>query len=178
MNDPVIMRRTLRLLAPCLALALLAGCNKSPQNDAAKIPHYDLSPATNARYLADFAAKPGVFKTEDGLEYRILKAGTGKAPQSGADMVTVKYKGALINGKVFDEHDDAVTATAGKTATFPAGALIPGWVEALSLMKEGDQWELVLPSDLGYGPEGAGKDIPGNQTLVFEMTLVSVQPAQ
>jgi FKBP-type peptidyl-prolyl cis-trans isomerase FklB len=178
MSDAVTMGRASRLLAPCLALALLAGCNKSPQNDTGKTPQYDLSPASNARYLADFAAKPGVFKTEDGLEYRIIKSGTGKAPQSGADMVTVKYKGALINGKVFDEHDDAVTATAGKTATFPAGALIPGWVEALSLMKEGDKWELVLPSDLGYGPEGAGKDIPGNQTLVFEMTLVSVQPAQ
>jgi FKBP-type peptidyl-prolyl cis-trans isomerase len=173
MSDAMtIIGRASRLLAPCLALALLVGCNKSPLNDAAKTPQYDLSPASNARYLADFAAKPGVFKTEDGLEYRILKAGTGKAPQSGADMVTVKYKGALINGKVFDQ------TAVGKTATFPAGALIPGWVEALSLMKEGDEWELVLPSDLGYGPEGAGKDIPGNQTLVFEMTLVSVQPAQ
>jgi FKBP-type peptidyl-prolyl cis-trans isomerase len=166
------------LLASLLGLAALASCNKQAQIDAAKIPQYDLSPASNARYLADFAAKPGVIKTEDGLEYRVIKAGTGKAPQSGADMVTVKYKGALINGKVFDEHDDAVDAGAGKTATFPAGALIPGWVEALSLMKEGDQWQLALPSELGYGAEGAGKDIPGNQTLVFDMTLVSVQPAQ
>jgi FKBP-type peptidyl-prolyl cis-trans isomerase len=165
-------RFVLAILASGLALALLSGCNKSAENVAAKAPSYDLSPASNARYLADFAAKPGVFKTEDGLEYRIIKAGTGNAPQSGADMVTVKYKGTLITGKVFDQ------TAVGKTATFPAGALIPGWVEALSLMKEGDQWELVLPSDLGYGPEGAGKDIPGNQTLVFEMTLVSVQPAQ
>jgi FKBP-type peptidyl-prolyl cis-trans isomerase len=93
-------------------------------------------------------------------------------------MVTVKYKGMLVDGKVFDEHDDAVDAAAGKTATFPAGALIPGWVEALSLMKEGDEWELAMPSELGYGAEGAGKDIPGNQTLVFHMTLVSVTPAQ
>jgi FKBP-type peptidyl-prolyl cis-trans isomerase len=56
--------------------------------------------------------------------------------------------------------------------------LIPGWVEALSLMKEGDSWELVLPSDLGYGPEGAGDDIPPDQTLVFNMTLLKVKPAQ
>ncbi len=136
------------------------------------MPHYDLTPASNARYLTDFAAKPGVIKTQDGLEYRVIKAGTGKAPQSGADMVTVKYKGMLINGKVFDQ------TPAGKTATFPAGALIPGWVEALSLMKEGDEWELTIPSDLGYGPDGAGGNIPGNQTLVFNMTLVAVQPAQ
>jgi FKBP-type peptidyl-prolyl cis-trans isomerase len=169
----------LRILAPSLALMVLAACNKAaPPADTAKLAKYDLSPASNARYLADYAAKPGVFKTEDGLEYRIIKSGTGKAPQSGADMVTVKYKGSLINGKVFDEHDDAITGNAGKDATFPAGALIPGWVEALSLMKEGDEWEIVMPSDLGYGAEGAGKDIPGNQDLVFQMTLVKVDPAQ
>jgi FKBP-type peptidyl-prolyl cis-trans isomerase FklB len=178
MRKKIALRRGARLALSCLALAVLGGCNKPANTEAAKDPHYDLSPEANARYLADFAAKPGVTKTDDGLEYRVIKAGTGKAPQSGADMVTVKYKGALINGKVFDEHDDAVDAAAGKTATFPAGALIPGWVEALSLMKEGDEWELALPSDLGYGSEGAGKDIPGNQTLVFTMTLVSVAPAQ
>ena len=172
MRKKIALRRGARLALSCLALAALAGCNRPAKTEAAKEPHYDLSPEANARYLADFAAKPGVTKTDDGLEYRVIKAGTGKAPQSGADMVTVKYKGALINGKVFDQ------TAVGKTATFPAGALIPGWVEALSLMKEGDEWELALPSDLGYGPEGAGKDIPGNQTLVFQMTLVSVAPAQ
>ena len=78
-----------RLILSLAALAALSGCNKQTAGDAGKIPHYDLSPAANARYLADYAAKPGVFKTEDGLEYRILKSGTGKAPQSGADMVTV-----------------------------------------------------------------------------------------
>jgi FKBP-type peptidyl-prolyl cis-trans isomerase len=172
MREKPVLRRGARLATGCLAIALLAGCNKPAQSEATKNPNYDLSPESNARYLTDFAAKPGVIKTEDGLEYRIIKAGTGKAPQSGADMVTVEYKGALINGKVFDQ------TAVGKTATFPAGALIPGWVEALSLMKEGDHWQIVLPSDLGYGAEGAGKDIPGNQTLVFDMTLVKVTPAQ
>ena len=163
------MQRASGKVAVFLALLALAGCNKGA--DAAKL-HYDLSADSNARYLADFAAKPGVFKTADGLEYRIIKAGTGKAPQSGADMVTVTYKGALINGKVFDK------TAPGKTATFPAGALIPGWVEALSLMKEGDEWELVVPSDLGYGPNGAGSDIPGGQTLVFTLALLTVAPPQ
>jgi FKBP-type peptidyl-prolyl cis-trans isomerase len=172
MREKIVSRRGARLAMSCLALAALAACNKPAQTDAAKAPHYDLSPESNARYLADFAAKPGVTKTDDGLEYRVIKAGTGKAPQSGADMVTVKYKGMLVDGKVFDQ------TAMGKTATFPAGALIPGWVEALSLMKEGDEWELAMPSELGYGAEGAGKDIPGNQTLVFQMTLVSVTPAQ
>jgi FKBP-type peptidyl-prolyl cis-trans isomerase len=166
------MRPEFRYIAPLTALLVLAGCNKTPATNTVKVPHYDLSAESNARYLAAFAAKPGVFKTQDGLEYRIIHAGTGKAPQSGADMVTVRYKGSLINGRIFDQ------TGRGKTATFPAGALIPGWVEALSLMKEGDEWELVIPSDLGYGPQGAGGDIPGNQTLVFDMTLVSVAPAQ
>ena len=161
------------LITPCLALLFLAACHKSQGADAAaKIPQYDLTPASNTRYLADFAAKPGVIKTQDGLEYRVIKSGAGKAPQSGADMVTVRYKGMLINGKVFDE------TGRGPPRTFPAGALIPGWVEALSLMKEGDEWELAIPSDLGYGPDGAGGNIPGNQTLVFDMTLVTVAPAQ
>lgn len=135
---------------------------------ASAAPKYDLSAASNQKFLADNAARPGVMKTADGLQYRVLKAGHGKSPQSGGDMVTVTYKGWMINGKVFDQH----------TATFPAGQLIPGWVEALSLMKEGDHWELVIPSELGYGPDGAGNDIPPNQTLVFDMTLLKVTPAR
>ena len=168
------MRPTSQLITSFLGFALLlAGCNKAPATDTAKAaPKYDLSAQSNAKYLTDFAARPGVKKTDDGLEYRVIKAGTGKAPQSGADMVTVRYKGALITGKVFDQTEP------GKTATFPAGALIPGWIEALSLMKEGDHWEIVLPSYLGYGPQGAGSDLPPDQTLVFDMTLEKVTPAQ
>ena len=132
---------------------------------------YDLSPASNQKFLADNAAKPGVTKTADGLQYRVLKAGHGKSPQYADDQVTVTYKGWTINGKVFDQ------TKPGKTATFPAGELIPGWIEALSLMKEGDSWELVIPSELGYGERGAGSDIPPNQTLVFEMNLLKVTPA-
>ncbi len=82
------------------------------------------------------------------------------------------YKGWLINGKVFDQTQP------GQTATFPAGRLIPGWVEALSLMKEGDEWELTIPPELGYGSAGAGDAIPPDQTLVFDMHLIAVKPAQ
>ena len=130
---------------------------------------FDLSPASNQKFLAANAAMPGVIKTKDGLQYRVLKAGHGKMPQYADDQVTVNYKGWTINGKVFDQHNGA---------TFPAGGLIPGWVEALSLMKEGDSWELVIPSELGYGEQGAGSDIPPNQALVFDMTLLKVQPAR
>ena len=86
-------------------------------------------------------------------------------------MVTVTYKGTLITGKTFDK------TAPGKTATFPAGALIPGWVEALKLMKTGDTWEIVLPAELGYGADGAGDAIPPDQVLVFTMTLVKVEYA-
>jgi FKBP-type peptidyl-prolyl cis-trans isomerase len=133
---------------------------------------YDLSAASNAKFLADNAARTGVVKRPSGLQYRVIHAGHGKGVTSGTDVVTVTYKGSLISGKVFDQ------TPAGQTASFPAGRLIPGWVEALSLMKEGDEWELVIPSDLGYGAQGAGGVIPPNQTLVFDMTLVSVAPAQ
>jgi FKBP-type peptidyl-prolyl cis-trans isomerase len=153
-------------LAPLL---LLTACEKKA--DAAK-PAYDLSAAANTKFLAANLATPGVFKTADGLQYRIIKSGAGKTPQRADDMVTVKYKGSLINGKVFDQTKD------GQTASFPAGNLIPGWVEALSMMKEGDEWELVIPSQLGYGSTGAGDTIKPDQTLVFSMTLLKVQHAQ
>ena len=163
------MYRFLALMSVALLCAPTIACAQKERAPKAK---YDLSDASNQKFLTDYAAKPGVFKTADGLQYRVLKAGKGKSPQSGADMVTVTYKGWLINGKVFDQTQK------GQTADFPAGQLIPGWVEALSLMKEGDSWELVLPSELGYGESGAGNDIPPNQTLVFTMTLIKVTPAK
>ena len=126
-----------------------------------------LSPAANEKYLADNAAMSGVTVTPSGLQYRVLKAGTGKSPKA-TDEVTVTYKGQLINGQVFDQTDP------GQTAKFPTNALIPGWVEALQLMKEGDEWEITIPSKLGYGEAGAGGVIPPNQTLVFNMQLMKV----
>ncbi|MGD0142828.1 MAG: FKBP-type peptidyl-prolyl cis-trans isomerase [Rhizomicrobium sp.] len=135
-------------------------------------PTYDLSADSNKKFLADNAAKSGVVVRPSGLQYRVIHAGSGKTVKSAGDMVTVTYRGWLISGKVFDQ------TQAGQTATFPAGRLIPGWVEALSLMKEGDEWELVIPAKIGYGARGAGDVIPANQTLVFDMTLISVAPAQ
>lgn len=132
---------------------------------------YDLSADSNKRFLADNAKKSGVIVRPDGLQYRVISSGTGATAKSGGDMVTVTYKGSLINGTVFDQTQP------GQTATFPAGRLIPGWVEALSLMKEGDEWEIVIPSELGYGSQGAGGVIPPDQTLVFDMKLLAVKPA-
>jgi FKBP-type peptidyl-prolyl cis-trans isomerase len=146
---------------------MLTACNQEKEKMTNE-HHNALDDAANAKFLADNAAKDGVVKRPSGLQYRVLHAGDGKSVTSGNDMVTVTYKGWLINGKVFDQTGP------GQTAKFPAGRLIPGWVEALSLMKEGDEWQLVIPSDLAYGARGAGADIPGNQTLVFDMKLIAV----
>lgn len=175
------------IAALCLSAVCLAGCNQNnpgnQQSNAApdapaaggsaaptQLPvAKDLSPESNQQFLADNAKRPGVMTLPSGLQYQVIKSGTGKSPTPN-DLVTVTYRGQLINGMVFDETQP------GKTATFPAGQLIPGWVEALQKMKEGDQWQLVIPANLGYGEAGAGGVIPPNQTLVFDMTLLKVEP--
>jgi len=162
--------RALKILAlVLLPLVALAACEK--KSDAATNASYDTTPESNARFLEDYAKRPGVTKLPDGLMYRVLKAGSGPQLQKPNDVVTVFYKGSLINGKVFDQTKPE------EPAQFPAGALIPGWVEALKLMKTGDTWELAIPSELGYGADGSGDTIPPNQVLVFTMSLVKVEYA-
>lgn len=129
-----------------------------------------LSAEANAAYLAANAKKTGVVSVP-GIQYEIIKRGQGVQP-GHHDCVTVNYKGSLIDGKVFDE------TKPGQPASFPAGALIPGWVEALQMMHAGDKWKLVIPSGLAYGKTGVGNGvIPPNQTLVFEIELLKVFPA-
>ena len=159
--------RVLKILAlVLLPLVALTACEK--KSDAAS---YDTSPDSNERFLGDYAKRPGVTKLPDGLMYRVIKSGTGPAVQKNSDVVTVYYKGALITGKVFDQTKPE------EPAQFQAGGLIPGWVEALKLMKTGDTWEIVVPADLGYGADGAGDAIPPNQTLVFTLALTKVEYA-
>ena len=158
-----------KVFAAAFLTLALAACSK--HHDAAP-KSYDVSAASNAKFIADNKAKDGVKTTPDGLQYRVIKSGSGAGVTSGGDMVTVMYKGWTIDGKVFDQTQP------GATAQFPAGQLIPGWVEALRMMHAGDEWELVIPSELGYGANGTPDGSIGpNQTLVFDMTLVSVQPA-
>ena len=155
-------------------LVTLAACDQKKSDTAGAgvaSSGYDTSPEANARFLADYAARPGVTKLPDGLMYRVIKAGSGPQLQKDSDLVTVYYKGALISGKVFDQ------TKPDEPAQFPADRLIAGWVEALKLMKTGDTWEIAVPAELGYGADGAGDDIPPNQVLVFTMTLVKVENA-
>ena len=127
-----------------------------------------LSAQANAKFLADNAQKQGVVVRPSGLQYRILQNGYGKRP-GPLDEVTVYYSGSLINGTRFDATE------ADFPVTFTTNELIPGWAEALELMREGDHWQLVIPANLAYGARGAGGGkIPPNQTLVFDLQLVKV----
>jgi FKBP-type peptidyl-prolyl cis-trans isomerase len=120
-------------------------------------------------FLAANKTKEGVVALPSGLQYKIIKAGTGPKPIA-ADTVVCNYKGTLIDGKEFDS-----SYKRGQPATFPVGGVIKGWTEALELMPVGSTWQLFIPSDLAYGDRQAGPDITPGATLVFEVELVSIQ---
>ena len=128
--------------------------------------------AAGAKFLADNKTKPGVVTTASGLQYKVIKQGTGPKPTLN-DVVSCTYKGTLINGKVFDSTE----MHNNEPATFPVRGVIKGWTEALQLMPVGSEFQLVLPPDLAYGERGAGSDIGPNETLVFDVTLLSIKPA-
>lgn len=125
-----------------------------------------------AEFLAANAKKEGVKTTASGLQYKSLKAGSGKSPKA-SDSVKVHYTGKLIDGTVFDS-----SVERGEPISFGVSEVIPGWTEALQLMKEGDTWQVFIPSKLGYGERGAGADIGPNATLVFEVELLAVEAAK
>jgi FKBP-type peptidyl-prolyl cis-trans isomerase FklB len=120
-------------------------------------------------FLAENEKKEGVKTLASGLQYKVIKPGSGKKPKA-EDLVTVHYRGTFIGGAEFDS-----SYRHGKPATFPANRVIPGWTEVLQLMEEGAKWEVFIPSKLAYGEQGAGNDIGPNATLIFEIELVSVQ---
>lgn len=120
-------------------------------------------------FLSENKKKEGIKTLPSGLQYKIIKAGTGKKPKSN-DTVTVNYRGMLIDGTEFDS-----SFRRGQPATFPVSGVIPGWTEAMQLMAEGAKWELFVPPNLAYGERGAGGLIGPNATLIFEVELISVQ---
>ena len=119
-------------------------------------------------FLEENGKRVEVNVTPSGLQYEVLEEGTGKLPSAG-DNVTVHYTGKLIDGTVFDSSVDR-----GAPATFGVTQVIPGWVEALQMMKEGAKWRLFIPSNLAYGPNGAGNIIGPNSTLIFDVELIKV----
>jgi len=122
-------------------------------------------------FLAENKAKDGVVTLPSGLQYKILKEGTGPKP-AATDTVVCNYKGTLLDNTEFDS-----SYKRGQPATFPVSGVIKGWTEALQLMPVGSKWELFIPSDLAYGARGGpGGGIGPNATLVFEVELMSIQP--
>jgi FKBP-type peptidyl-prolyl cis-trans isomerase FklB len=120
-------------------------------------------------FLAANKGKEGVVALPSGLQYKVLKQGTGPKP-AATDSVVCNYRGTLINGKEFDS-----SYKRGEPATFPVNGVIKGWTEALQQMPVGSKWRLFVPSDLAYGERGAGEDIGPNSTLIFEVELLSIQ---
>lgn len=123
-------------------------------------------------FLAENGKKEGVKTTASGLQYTIEKEGDGAAP-TAADKVTVNYKGTLLNGETFDSSYDR-----GQPVTFPLANVIPGWTEGLQLMKAGGKAKFWIPASLAYGERGAGGKIGPNETLAFEVELISVEKGE
>jgi FKBP-type peptidyl-prolyl cis-trans isomerase FkpA len=121
------------------------------------------------RFLKENATKPGVNTTSSGLQYKVVKEGTGRSPKA-TDVVVVNYRGTLINGKEFDS-----SYKSGKPIEFPLNRVIPGWTEGVQLMKEGAKYEFYIPPNLAYGSRGAGGVIGPDETLIFEVELLKVK---
>ncbi|SDK39008.1 FKBP-type peptidyl-prolyl cis-trans isomerase [Microbulbifer yueqingensis] len=128
--------------------------------------------AKGEAFLAENAKKEGVVTTDSGLQYKVIREGSGDSP-SADSTVEVDYKGTLIDGTEFDS-----SYARGEPVQFPVDGVIKGWTEALQLMKEGAKWELYIPSDLAYGPGGAGGLIGPNATLIFEVELHKANVAE
>ena len=149
----------MRSLAVLMVVALAVAGVAAAQDGAAE----------GKKYLEKNAKAEGVVVTESGLQYKVLKAGSGTVKPTKSDTVTVHYRGTLPNGKEFDS-----SYKRGEPTSFGVGQVIRGWTEALQLMRIGDTYELTIPSDLAYGARGAGRDIGPNSVLVFKVELLKI----
>ncbi len=136
------------------------------QESAAKLAAKSAEQA--AVFLTSNGEREEVTVLPSGLQYEVLTEGTGTIPKAH-NKVIAHYEGTLVSGKIFDS-----SYQRGEPATFPVGGLIKGWQEALQLMPVGSKWRLVIPSHLGYGERGAGNDIPGGATLIFDLELLQI----
>lgn len=159
------MKPAIKLLAlGALSLALV-GCGARHASGG--------EPAAAAAFMAANAKQPGVVTLPSGLEYKVVHSGPPDGPHPGlSDTVRVNYEGRLTSGAVFDS-----SFQRGEPATFPLDGLVEGWVEALPLMRPGDEWILYVPPNLGYGDEDKGP-IPANSVLIFRIQLLAVLPPQ
>ena len=140
---------------------------QAKQEEAAK-QMAEVNAKAGESFLAENGKRVEVKTTPSGLQYEVITEGHGPKPEA-KDQVVVHYTGKLIDGTVFDSSEER-----GEPATFGVTQVIPGWVEALQLMNAGSTWRLFIPSQLAYGPQGAGGVIGPNQTLIFDVTLLKV----
>jgi FKBP-type peptidyl-prolyl cis-trans isomerase FklB len=175
--------------------AYLAGLQRGLESDTAALTAEQMQTAVNAyiaaagerqkaemekkgaemkekgsKFLAENKSKQGVVELPSGLQYKVIKEGNGPKPTAN-ETVVINYKGTLIDGTEFDS-----SYKRGQPASFPVGGVIPGFTEALQLMKVGSKYEIYIPSNLAYGEAGAGDVIPPHSTLIFEIELLSIQP--
>lgn len=162
-KEPLLSREEIRATIKALQQRVEAAGEMELRQKAAKTLE------EGRRFLAENQKKEGIRALPSGLQYKVLSEGSGRTPQA-TDSVTVNYKGTLIDGTEFDS-----SYKRGQSATFKVSGVIRGWTQALQLMKEGSKWQLFVPPDLAYGERGAGRSIPPNSTLIFEVELISVQ---
>ena len=131
--------------------------------------HAGANKEKGTKFLEENKAKEGVVSLQSGLQYKILKKGTGASPKA-TDTVKCHYKGTTIDGKEFDS-----SYKRGEPATFALNRVIKGWTEGLQLMKEGGKWQFFIPSELAYGERGSGPNIGPNEVLIFEVELLEIE---
>ena len=160
------MTRIPQILAITGVALILAACSPEKQSDAGT------PSGTNAPVAAatSSATDTNLTTTASGLQYTVLKHGTGTVSPKATDTVTVNYEGKLLDGTVFDS-----SYQRGQPASFPLNQVIPGWTEGLQLMKAGDKFKFIIPAPLAYGANSPTPAIPPNSTLVFEVELLSIQ---
>ena len=171
------MKKFLAMAMAALLMAGMASCGGNNASDSesaeAAAPDYGQQIKDNKtlgrEFLEQNAKNDSVVQTKSGLQYMVLKEGTGAKP-GPTDKVTVHYTGRLLDGTVFDS-----SVERGEPATFGLNQVIPGWTEGLQLMSEGSKYRLFIPSELAYGSKGAGEQILPNSTLIFDVELIKVE---
>ena len=162
-KDSAMSQEEIRATISELQKRVMAGLQKEFKEKA------DKNLSESKVFLEGNKKKEGVKTLPSGLQYKVVAEGSGKTPKA-TDTVTVHYRGTFINGFEFDS-----SYKKKQPATFQVNGVIPGWTEALQLMKEGSKWQLFVPPELAYGEKGAGGQIPPNSALIFEVELISVK---
>jgi len=161
-KDPAIPQDTLQAVLQRFTMMM-------QQEEQAKMAEAaDKNQKEGQEFLAANGAKSGITTTESGLQYEVMRAGDGPKPTE-SDMVTIHYRGKLIDGTEFDS-----SYGRGEPTSFSVGGVIPGFAEALQLMPVGSQYRFFIPGDLAYGPQGNGRQIGPNATLIFEVEMIKI----